>query len=372
MTWLPGWSKRVKLTIDQNDIDAALTDFPILVYISASSGRNNDDVSCVFDELTEDANRKKIAVTKADGITQCYVEIEKWDDANEKAWLHVSRDGWEIASDVDTDLYLYYDKDHADNTDYVGDTNSTPAENVWDEHFKAVYHMRDGVDNAHIYDSTNNNYDGVKKGANEPNEVAGQVGRAQQFDKVDDDIDIPITDKSFTALTFFMLFKPMVGAVGQTSRPVYWGYSADPYGIRITLVEAGIGGYLYVRNTGGTVAYSAYSCSVDTWVMIGITWDGAQWYEVKDGVRTLIGDFAGTVAPTANLQLGYETVQTFGGALDEIRISDTDRSSAWTKATKESLWDDLLAFGSEEETTAGAFYLKSNPFGINLISAGGR
>lgn len=65
-----------------------------------------------------DANRKKIAVTKSDGTTQCYVEIEKWDHASKQAWLWVKVPSIRIS--VDTDLYLYYDKDHADNTDYVG------------------------------------------------------------------------------------------------------------------------------------------------------------------------------------------------------------------------------------------------------------
>lgn len=49
----------------------------MLLYISASSEYNNDDISCVFDELQSDANRKKIAVTKSDGETECKVEIEK-------------------------------------------------------------------------------------------------------------------------------------------------------------------------------------------------------------------------------------------------------------------------------------------------------
>ncbi|GAG95160.1 unnamed protein product, partial [marine sediment metagenome] len=143
MAWLSGWAKRVKLTIDQNDIDAALSDFPILVYVSASSGHSSKDISCVFDELTTNDNRKKIAVTLGED-TECYVEIEKWDDANEQAWLWVKVP--DIADDANTDLYLYYDSSHADNDTYVGDTNDEVAENVWDSNFKAVYHMRDGAD----------------------------------------------------------------------------------------------------------------------------------------------------------------------------------------------------------------------------------
>jgi len=160
--WLGDWAKRVKLTIDHTDINNTLSDFPVLVYLSTSSGRTPTNVSCVFDELTSDDNREKIAVTKSNGTTQCYVEIEKWDDANEQAWLWVKVP--DIASDADTDLYLYYDKNHADNTDYVGDPNSSPAENVWDDNFKMVQHLHEGSGST-AGDSTANDNDGIIYGA---------------------------------------------------------------------------------------------------------------------------------------------------------------------------------------------------------------
>jgi len=117
MAWLEGWDqRRIKLTTNEAVIDTAdLTWFRVIVTLSPTHG------DCVFDELTSDANRFKIAFTKADGETQLYGEIEKWDDANESAIIHVSRDGWVIDYDVDTDFYMYYDIDHADNTDYIGD-----------------------------------------------------------------------------------------------------------------------------------------------------------------------------------------------------------------------------------------------------------
>jgi len=139
MAWLSNWKKRVKLSIDNGDIGSTLTDFPILIYLSASSGINSEDISFVFDELQSNDNRKKIAVTKDDGITQCYVEIERWDHALEKAWLHVKVPS--ISSSVDTDLYLYYDSTHADNTTYVGDTGSRTE--VWNSDYKAVWHLNE-------------------------------------------------------------------------------------------------------------------------------------------------------------------------------------------------------------------------------------
>ena len=117
MGWLDGWDKRrIKFTVDKDKIDTAdLEWFRVIVTLSPTHG------DCVFDELTSDANRFKIAFTKADGETQLYGEIEKWDDANESAIIHVSRDGWVISNTENTDFYMYYDIDHADNTTYIGD-----------------------------------------------------------------------------------------------------------------------------------------------------------------------------------------------------------------------------------------------------------
>ena len=85
--WLVGWDKRVKISVDPDDVSVTLSDFPILVYISNSSGRNSTDVTFIFDELQSNANRKRIAFTTSDKVTQCYIEIEKWDTDNEQAWL---------------------------------------------------------------------------------------------------------------------------------------------------------------------------------------------------------------------------------------------------------------------------------------------
>lgn len=122
--WLSGWDKRIEIDIDYtNKIGASVTWFPIAIIIeSGLAGVGNKDVSSIFDELTTNDNRKKIAITKADGTTQLYCEIEQWDDAGENAALHISRDGWTI--DADTSVFIYYDSAQGDNTTYVADSGS--------------------------------------------------------------------------------------------------------------------------------------------------------------------------------------------------------------------------------------------------------
>jgi len=359
MGWLSGWGKRIILTADKDDIDAVLSNFPILLYISALSGRNSDDISCVFDELLDDANRKKIAVTTSDGETQCYVEIEKWDDANEQAWLWVKVPS--IASDADTDLYLYYDKDHADNTDYIGDPDSTPAENVWDANFKFVSHMRDDPGTSNIRDSTNNNNDGTKKAANEPAVTTnGKIDDAQSFDGSDDEIDCGDFADAIAAITAEIWLNP-----GTQTQAAYYGVLAKAIDAEansswnIYGKEADSGLNFFIANDAGLLSSTGYVGNVrdGSWHRVVLTWDASGDGKARGYIDgSLVGTSAdartGTIQNTAiPVQIGrYNTAGRFyKGILDEVRISHIARSAAWIKASYESERDHLLDWGSEEE-----------------------
>ncbi|MFC1976882.1 hypothetical protein ACFLWS_01235 [Chloroflexota bacterium] len=126
--WLGNWDCRIKLTIDSNKVDDALSHLPVLIHLGSSSGNNSANMTQVFDEVC--GNSTRIAVTEADGVTQLYVEVEKWDAATEEAWLWVSSSNWTVSSTEDTSLYLYYDNSQPDNTTYVGNPGSVAAESV--------------------------------------------------------------------------------------------------------------------------------------------------------------------------------------------------------------------------------------------------
>ena len=196
--WLGTWQHRIEITIDHTKIDSSLTNFPVMLKISSDSGIGSRDVSAVFDELTSDANRKKIAVTTANGTTQCYIEIVRWDDADELAYLYVKVPA--VSSSADTHLYLYYDSTHADNTTYVGDTGSTPAQNVWDANYVSVHHFaQSGNGTAGEYkDSTANGHNGQggsSTGKGNPTLVTdSQFGYAQSFDGNNDYLFLPDND----------------------------------------------------------------------------------------------------------------------------------------------------------------------------------
>ena len=106
MGWLSGWSKRIKITVDNTYIDNDLTHFPIPILLGESVGQTNIDVSDIFDVLG--VNSKKIAVTKSDGLTQLYVEIERWNSIEYSGYWagdHVNKGGaWEYT--LSSSVYL--------------------------------------------------------------------------------------------------------------------------------------------------------------------------------------------------------------------------------------------------------------------------
>src|SRR6056297_2148510 len=116
MAFLSGWNteNRIEFRIDHTKVDSDLTHYPVMLKLEQAR---------VFTELG--SNSKKIAVTKDDGTTQLYVDIELWDNTNDLAVLHVSKSDWTVSSTEDTVLYFYYDSTQSDNTTYVGDTGDT-------------------------------------------------------------------------------------------------------------------------------------------------------------------------------------------------------------------------------------------------------
>lgn len=134
----------------------------------------------VWPEITH-PNCKKIAITKSDGTTQIYGEIEQWNAANEKALIWVSKDDLILSASTATELYLYYDSNQPDNTTYIGEAGDTAAQNVWNSNFAAVYTMSQdpSVGTDCILDSTSNaNHLTTHGSMSSADLVSGSIGKA--------------------------------------------------------------------------------------------------------------------------------------------------------------------------------------------------
>ena len=348
--WLSGWDKRVKITIDHTDIDAPLSNFPVLIHLSSISGVNNDDVTFIFDELQTDANRKKIAVTTDNKISQCYVEIERWDTASEQAWLWVKVPT--VNDAAETPLYLYYDRDHADNTDYVGDPKSTAAENVWDSNFTAVWHLEESAGGINaIKDSTSNSNDGTDSG-DPALGVTGRIGNAINFDGSDDCIIIPddvslhlgngLSIEAWINIDVWSNWKDIVFKGGG-------GASDSDY--QFALVDNGLAwDGTYAGNW--RTKYFTTSKDTGTWIYAAVTHNTVTVKCYRGGSEISAQSDQGAIyESTYQLGISREGAANYGyldGIIDEARISNVARSAAWIRASYESGRDHLLGFGSEE------------------------
>jgi len=348
-SWLTGWSYRVEITIDSDKIDAALADFSVLLYLSASSGIDPDNVSFVFDELG--AEKLKLAVTTGDGATQCYVEIEKWDSIGEQAWLWVKVPN--IASGADTTLYLYYDSTQPDNTNWVGETGSTPAQNVWDSNFVGVWHNTDGPGQA-ILDSTSYANNGTKRGNNEPQEVDGKIGKAQRYDGADDYVDFG-SDASLE-LSGKLTVQLWVNRADTTTFERFLSHSTDA---NTFAYEVGVD-YLYPNswrlffNSGAATLTAPMIGAPGDWIHVVFVYDKDV---ASDNMKIYENGSLVAFMDYSQALTGHGTLRTnrlgkadgwLKSTVDEVRISSLAHSAAWVRASYHSGYDSLLSYGSQE------------------------
>jgi len=376
MGLLSGWGKRLTFTLDKDQIDNALSGFPVLIYLSAASGIGDVDVSCFFDELGSDANRKKVAFTSSDGTTELYAEIERFDFASEKAWYHVKIPS--VSATVDEIIYIYYDFAHADNTPYIGDTTDAVTHNVWDSDFEAVYHMgqdpNGDVADA-IKDSTSNANDGTPVGTMLTEDlVDSKVGKGIDFDGVNDAINIGTinpgvgTSLTLEAVTYLKalpssLADSLVGKYTDNDdrRSYYFTIDVSTNYLKLNLQE-----YL-ISFDASTVVHGETALNGETWYYCAATFLTESYLKVYlDGVingtntTDVPTDYHDSIEPVLissdNNGIGHPS----NDIKTEVRISSTARSAAWIKATYHSLWDSLGTFGAEE--IVGDVIMVATPF----------
>ena len=343
MAWLGTYAYRRKITVDNTNIDSDLTHFPVPIVLGTSVGQSSQDVSDIFDEVG--ASYLKIAITKVDGTTQIYGDIELWDNITEKAVVHVAKSDLDITSASVTELYLYYDLAQADNTTYIGLSGSIAAQSVYASKMQCVLNMLNGTTTS-VIDSTANNNDGTKL-ENDPQESSsGLLGLCQSYDSNDDYVSLPssvISGKDFTIT---------IAEHATDSTEGYFLSDSNDYSNLFfrrsdssTTVDGGIGDQAW--QGGG----SAITLSANTWHIHTITHNSSgtwEWF-IADASQGTQGSSNFTSLGSA-LYLGnrQDLGRDFTGFLDTVRISNVVESDAWIKAINYALIDDFIIFGSIE------------------------
>jgi hypothetical protein len=348
-SWLSNWGKRREITIDTSKVDSDLTHFPIPLFLGTSVGQTDADVSSIFDEIG--SNSKKIAITKSDGITQLYGEIEHWDAVNEKAVIWISKSDLVLSSTEAVSFYIYYDSTKDDNTSYIGDVGDTVAKNVWDDNFKAVYHMSQdpSTAGASILDSTGVN-NGTPSGMDASDLIDGVSGKALSFTGgqyidcgMDDSIRITsnISIEAIAKLTKSQTNTPIVARWASTGS--YLLIVSPTNIVHVTFHDGSS------KQASGEELYND-----DTYHYFTGFFDGSNArLEIDDGAEDVTGvAFTGPLSnPAVGLFIGSYSGPNGGyiyADISEVRVSNTDRSDAWRKATYYSCFDNFITFKLEE------------------------
>jgi len=308
--------------ISSDKIDSDLINFPLLINISSSAGVSGSDMTDIFDTIGSDYTKLKV-LDSSNNIL--YTEVERWDHINESAqlWVKVPT----ISSSTDTVLTIEYDNSISNSK--IGTTNTSAAQNVWDDDFVLVYHMSQNPTGGILYDSTSNNSSGAFSGnMNSDNLVDGLIGKALKFYSGNDKIDI----------------------ISSLTLPSTWTVEAMSYLLSTPSDYSGIvvvdkNGLIYENSTytwgaiDNDVLNAVYNSSVSlNQYYYLVATSGSSLY--VDSVKATDTASDQNYLIPNSISLGYNNVYT-SQICDEVRISKVVRSDAWIKATYYSNWDNL-------------------------------
>lgn len=354
--WLGTYAKRFPITWDNTNIDSDQTHFPGLINLGISVGLSASDVSVIFDDLGN--NSKKIAITKTDGISQIYGEIETWNSSTEKAVIHVSKDDWTLLSASPTPGYFYFDPAQVDNDSYIGDIGDVPAQAVWISSTKLCTLMAQnpsgGADS--ILDSTSFANHGTPSGSMTSGDlVDGLTGKAIEFDGTDDKISIGDTggisgNQDFSVESFFQIDgNQIAGIVAKffDTNDKDWGMILRNTDRLAFVSENGDGNDNTIENPT--------TVSLVNWVYCAITWNNT----TKEGKVTIdlntITETEIYLTPntSADVTIGVNGFAGayFKGKIGLVKFHNIIISEDYKTVQYYALKDELITWGSVEVYT---------------------
>lgn len=289
----------------------------------------------------------------------CAAEIERWDQSNKYAIIHVKIPSY--YGSESTEVTLSYDPLSSDNP-LIGFIGEDAAKQVWDDNFAAVYHFNSAPNgNGSLTDSTSNGNDGSPYYMDSSNFVEnGGLGSAWRFDGTADFVTIngicSELNSNNSNITFEgyqlkserpawdsdVLFS-LHGSSGNSNRMLLWNRH-DQSNYEFSLYNLSSTNIAYV--SGPDILSEDYK-------LISFTYNS-----VTNDMKTFTdGDITHTLQLSedwiieangrASLGQEYDTTTNsdfFEGDLSEIRISKIARSEDWIKLTNSSLKNTLISW----------------------------
>ncbi len=381
------YKKKLKFdtTATGANVSSNQLNFPICVHINSLSWADATERTNFFN--ISNINGKRIQFFDADSTTNLSYEVEYYNSSTSEAiyWVKVPQVDGNSTADY---IWVAFGND-------PNSTNQDDATNVWDANYKAVWHLGDnswGI-SPEVKDSTVVSIDGTNVGTTDR---AGIVRQGRDFDGTNDYIAAEANAAQDITGVFTLSGMVYIDSLPGTGKNTNiatineGGAPADIYDKTVRLFSTGIlKGHVY---DGASKDSPGKAITTGAWHYFAIYYDGSKIYANVDGVAD-----AGTSAGASynftdpRLLLGAKVPSAadsawFNGALDEIRISNTNRSTNWQKLEYYSLkkinfngdswlsWDAALTVISQPTVTtqaATSIIQSSATLNGNITSTGG-
>jgi len=259
MAYLSGYTKRIKITSQNAKVASAYSYAMIYDCSQLSAAKYNSFWTDIK------AGGVDIRVTKADGTTEVARGVREFDAGEKEGLIYFNADG--ISTSADVDFYIYYGK--SDASDYADDHATLGMQKVFSTNYKFYSTMAD-LTTSTVKDETSEGNDGTKTAANEPNEVNGLIGNAQDFDGEGDEINLGFNINESNPFSY-MCFYSTESTEFETAIGAYWHGANRP--LRIGQRGTEKAEFVYrdgsdIRATGGP------KTSTGAWFHVVGVWDG--------------------------------------------------------------------------------------------------
>jgi hypothetical protein len=327
------WSYKKEIIIDYRQVDAALTNFPVLI--------KTIDADLQAHAL---ANGSDICFVNSSETLQLNHEIEMWNSTTGEliAWVNVTS----VSNTSNTTIYMYYGNPSASDQQHITST--------WDSNYIMVFHMNQSSGN--ILDSTINGNHATPRVPYSPGpyRITAPIGYGIQFDGT-----------GGNAEHFRLVNTSNVNwEKGFTLSAWYYAETTDEASYGLFFIYANGYHQLDVSNSGGKklclaaktdaaawkLAYSTALIDENDWNYVVGRFDKTNINAYLNGTKgtstacTSIGDnsYLDTIGGSYDDWWGLE-----GGMLDEVRISITARSDSWIKTE----------YNNMVNSTSGGFFV---------------
>ncbi|MFC1504082.1 DUF2341 domain-containing protein [Spirochaetota bacterium] len=326
----PAWKYRKEISIDPDAVFGTLTNFPYLVVIT-----NDSDLIA-----NAQGSGGDILFTLGNGITKLKHELEYYSSGDLYAWVRIPV----LSASTNTNIMMYYGNSGA----FV----QSEATNVWDEHYRGVWHFNETAGSC--MDSTSNGIVGSLVNAPSLNTDGMIRSGIEFFSNNNSYVNMGNTAKlgisDAITLSSWVNFKTLpcpngICDLGQMIICRGDGGVGNGTGYYFDLFDSsGVPGRTFefsrFKDSDGSRMQVLQKTNItnEMWYYVTTTWQGTNGGVQSiyiDGELLNSGIFAdATKTSTVNFLLGYSFYTSrypLNAFLDEVRVSAYCRSADWIK-----------------------------------------